>query len=43
MQSICLCVSSNDKCMDNPMFYIIKRKICKFKICSMLSLCIIVF
>ena len=39
MQSICLCVSSKDKCMHNPMFYIIKRKICQFKICSIFSLC----
>ncbi len=43
MQSICLCVSSNDKCIHNPMFYIIKRKICKFKISSMLLLCDVVF
>ena len=43
MQSICLCVSSNDKCMHNPVFYIIKRKICKFKICSIFSLCVVVF
>ena len=37
VQSICLCVSNNDKCMHNPTFYIIKRKMCKFKICSMMS------
>ena len=43
MQSICLCVSGNDKCMHNPMFYLIKKKICKFKICSMLSLCVVLF
>ena len=38
MQSICLCVSSNEKYMHNPMFYIIERKICKFKICSIFSI-----
>ena len=32
VQSICRCVSSNDK-----------FKICKFKICSMFSLCVVVF
>ena len=37
MQSICLCVFNNYECMHNPTFYIIKRKMCKFKICSMMS------
>ena len=37
MQSICLCVSNNYECMHNPTFYIIKRKMCKFKICSIMS------
>ena len=31
MQSICLRVSNNYECMHNPTFYIIKRKMCKFK------------
>ena len=31
MQSICLCVSNNYECMQNPTFYIIKRKMCNFK------------
>ena len=37
MQSICLYVSNNDVCMHNPTFYIIKREMCKFKICSIMS------
>ena len=37
MQSIYLCVSNNYECMHNPTFYIIKRKMCKFKICSIMS------
>ena len=37
MQSICLCVSNNYECMHNPAFYIIKRKLCKLKICSIMS------
>ena len=37
MQSVCLCVSTNYECMHNPTFYIIKRKMCKFKKCSILS------
>ena len=37
MQSIGLCVSNNYECMQNPTFYIIKRKMCKFKICSIMS------
>ena len=36
-------MSNNDKCMHNPTFYIIKRKMFKFKICSIFSLCVIVF
>ena len=42
MQSSCLYVSNNDKFMHNPTFYIIKRKICKFKICSIMSWFLIV-
>ena len=26
--------------MHNPMLYIIKRKLCKFKVCSTFSLCV---
>jgi len=37
VQSICLCVSNNYECIYNPKFYIIKKKMCKFKICSILS------
>ena len=37
MQSVCLCVSNNYECMHNPTFYIIKRKLCKFKIYSIMS------
>ena len=36
VQSICLCVSNNYECMHNPTFYIIKRKMCKFKKCSII-------
>ena len=39
MQSICLCMSYNDKCMHNPTNYIIKMIFFKFKICSIFSLC----
>ena len=38
----CLRVSIGDKCMHDRTFYIIKRKICKFKVCSLHSLCVIV-
>ena len=37
VHSICLRVSNNYECMHNPTFYIIKRKMCKFKICSIMS------
>ena len=37
MQSICLCVFNNYECMHNLTFYITKRKMCKFKICSIMS------
>ena len=37
VQFICLCVSNNYECMHNPTFYIIKRKMYKFKICSIMS------
>ena len=40
--SECLCVSNNEKCVHNCTFYIIKRNICKFKVCSIFSLCVIV-
>ena len=32
--SLFVCVSNNYECMHNSTFYIIKRKMCKFKICS---------
>ena len=35
-QSICLCLSNNYECVQNPTFHIIKRKMCKFKICSII-------
>ena len=31
-------MSNNDKCMHNPTFYIIKRKICKFIVCLIVDL-----
>ena len=37
VHSICLCVSNSYECMHNPTFYIIKRKMCKFKKCSIMS------
>ena len=33
---LCLSVSNNNECMHNPTFYIIKMKMCKFKICSII-------
>ena len=40
-------MSNNDKCMHNPVFYIIKKNMSKFKVCSIFSLnvivCLIVF
>ena len=39
--SACLCVSNNYKCIHNPTLYTIKRKICKFNVCSIFSLCVI--
>ena len=42
--SVCVCVSNNDKCVHNSVFYIIKRKYVQVQgMLDILFICLIVF